>query len=70
MGSTKVLPIFLFLVEQITQTSDRPAMIACDRLGMEQTAQHTFLTHSATARNSGLMASSWSIPIGRMAFSE
>ena len=43
MGSTKALPIFLFLVEQITQTSDRPAMIACDRLGMEQTAQHTFL---------------------------
>ena len=43
MGSTKVLPIFLFLVEQITQTSDRPAMMARDRLGMEQTAQHTFL---------------------------
>ena len=43
MGSTKALPIFLFLVEQITQTSDRPAMIARDRLGMEQTAQHTFL---------------------------
>lgn len=70
MGSTKVLPIFLLLIEQITQTSDRPAVIARDRLGMEQTAQHTFLHALATARNSGLMASSWSMPIGRMAFSE